>query len=83
MSASVGAFGFPLSWTSLPAITASRCGGYSSESSVFGTIPARLPYHSLLTIASSPPAFVPENPAALFVEITSVITAWHGAHCPM
>ena len=83
VSASVGAPGFPLSCTSLPAITASRCGGYRSESSVLGTIPARLPNHSLFTIARSPPAFVPEKPAALFVDVTSVITAWQGEHCPM
>ena len=58
---SVGRVGL-LSWTWFPAITASRCGGYGSESSVFGTIPARFSCHSLFTIARSPPAFVPEYP---------------------
>ena len=34
------ASGFWLSWTQFPMIVVPRCGGYASESSVFGTMPA-------------------------------------------
>jgi hypothetical protein len=39
--------------------------------------------HSLFTIERSPPAFVPLYPIALCSARMSVITAWHGKHCPM
>ena len=72
-----------LSCTKFPAISASCCGASRSESSVLGTMPAMLNRHSLFTIARSPLAFVPLNPSALCSASTSVITAWHGSHCPM
>ena len=59
-SSNAGADRSLLSWTQLPAITASRCGASRSESSVFGTIPPRLFRHSEFTTRRSPPAFVPE-----------------------
>ena len=83
MSGFVSAVVELLSCTKFPAITISRCGGSASESSVFGTMPARLNRHSLFTIARSPPAFVPLNPSALCSASTSRTTAWHGWHCPM
>jgi hypothetical protein len=56
---------------------------YGSESSVFGTIPARFSRHSLFTIARFPLELVPEYLRALCSASTSVTTASQGLHAPM
>jgi hypothetical protein len=53
----------------------SRSGGYSSESSVLGTIPDMFSRHSELAMTRSPPAFVPEYPSPFRSARTLVITA--------
>ena len=79
----IGAPRYPFAYTWFPAISAPRCGAAGSESSVFGTMPAALSCHELLTIARFPPAFVPEYPRRLWAASTSVITASHGLQPPM